>query len=66
MEALCGGVCVFDLLTFALQELVEVDSRQAAQLVLVSFSQPLAHVTRQLSDNEEVLYSFLHGVFEYR
>lgn len=48
------------------QELVAVDARQTAQLVLVAFSRPLAHVTKQLSDNEETLYAFLQGVFEYR
>ena len=45
---------------------MEIDSRKTAQLVLVSFSLPLGQVVRQLSDNEEVLYSFLQGVFEYR
>ncbi|CAH1788234.1 unnamed protein product, partial [Owenia fusiformis] len=49
-----------------IQELVGIDAGKTAQLVLVGFNNPLSDTIGKLEPNPELLYKFLHGVFEYK
>ena len=49
-----------------IEELVDIDSRKTASLVLVSFSASLSEIVKKLRGDEKVLYDFLQGVFENR
>lgn len=49
-----------------LQELVAIDSKKTAHLVLTSLSGSLPSTVEQLQDDSESLYDFLRGVFKYR
>ena len=48
------------------QELVEIDSKKTAQLVLVGFANDITEVMQLLEANTKGLFAFLQGVFEHR
>ena len=47
-----------------IKELIEIDSRKTASLVLKGFAARLTEIVNRLRDNEDVLYDFLQGIFE--
>ncbi|XP_064646589.1 vacuolar protein sorting-associated protein 8 homolog isoform X2 [Lineus longissimus] len=49
-----------------LEELILIDSKKTAQLVLIGFSRDLVDIVKKLENNTQVTYEFLKGVFEYR
>ncbi|XP_053385366.1 vacuolar protein sorting-associated protein 8 homolog [Mercenaria mercenaria] len=49
-----------------LEELVSIDSKQAAQMVVSNLSVSLADVVKQLKTEKPVLFEFLHGVMAFR
>ncbi|XP_013387109.1 vacuolar protein sorting-associated protein 8 homolog isoform X2 [Lingula anatina] len=49
-----------------LEELVSIDSKKTAQMVLLGFSTPLEEILKQLEPDKKLLYEFLKGVIEYK
>ncbi|XP_069107470.1 vacuolar protein sorting-associated protein 8 homolog isoform X1 [Argopecten irradians] len=49
-----------------LQELVAIDCKQAAQVVITALSSNLSAVVKELNTNPAVLFEFLQGVMSYR
>ncbi|XP_022112058.1 vacuolar protein sorting-associated protein 8 homolog isoform X1 [Acanthaster planci] len=49
-----------------LQDLVAIDSKETAQLVVKMFASSLEEVIDRLADRPRLQYDFLQGVFEYR
>ena len=45
-----------------LQELVSIDCKQAAQMVIGCFASNLGDITKQLRETPSVLFEFLQGV----
>ncbi|XP_072048156.1 LOW QUALITY PROTEIN: vacuolar protein sorting-associated protein 8 homolog [Amphiura filiformis] len=48
-----------------LQDLVSIDSRETAQLVLKVFAHSLAEIVRKLEGQPRLQFEFLQGVFDY-
>ena len=48
------------------QELVTIDCKQAAQMVLTNLSSGLADVVKRLRSDKPVLFEFLQGVMVYK
>ena len=58
-EVVCNYLALF-------QELVSIDCKQAAQMVVTHLTVSLVDVVKQLKAEETVLYEFLQGVMAYR
>ncbi|KAL5005898.1 hypothetical protein ScPMuIL_017056 [Solemya velum] len=49
-----------------LQELVSIDCKQAAQMVISTLADSLKEVVKKLKSNQSVLFEFLQGVMSYK
>ncbi|XP_074642624.1 vacuolar protein sorting-associated protein 8 homolog [Tubulanus polymorphus] len=49
-----------------LPELIQIDSKKAAELTIIGFANALSDIIKKLSDDSKMLYEFLKGVFEYK
>lgn len=48
------------------QELVSIDCKQAAQMVISTLADSLKEVVKKLKSNQSVLFEFLQGVMSYK